>query len=117
MFRPRLVSSVATTRTSPACMCASGEACSSAAPGHGVHLIQTRIAAARSSEWLDGVVTAVDPASGEVTLSPLAAGDPLRLWAIAFAGATNVTVGDPVALHESAHLLAAGTQRVNVAVL
>ena len=44
-----------------ACMCDDGDACSSFAPGHALHLIQARLAAATPSDWSDAIVEASDP--------------------------------------------------------
>lgn len=94
------------------CMCASGEACSVFAPGHALHLIQARLAAATPSEWRDAVVAAVDPGSGEIVLHSIDDGTPVVLW---HAAALDLTVGEPVAIHARYAVLAARGRRLNVA--
>jgi hypothetical protein len=43
-------------------MCAVGEACTSAARGHALHLIQDRLASATPAAWVDALVEEVDAA-------------------------------------------------------
>lgn len=95
-------------------MCAHGEACSSFAPGHALHLIQARLVAATPSEWIDAVVEATDAAHGETLLRTLADERRILVWSASVSG---VAVGEPVALHGRYRVLAAGEQRINVAVL
>jgi hypothetical protein len=96
-------------------MCAQDQPCSSYAPGHALHLIQSRLVAATPAEWRDAIVTAVDTVERVVDLQPLDGGAAVRVWTAA--GATLPTPGDPVAVHLRYHALAAGPERVNVAVL
>src|SRR5690606_9295731 len=42
-----------------ACMCEHGGACTAFAPGHGIHLIQARLAQATPQEWTDALVERV----------------------------------------------------------
>jgi hypothetical protein len=100
-------------RERAACMCTYGAACSSFAPGHALHLIQTRLAAATPSEWTDAVVVAVEPAHGEIVVQPLE-GDPVRLWN-ATGAAERTPLGEPVALHARYDVLWAAGRRFNVA--
>ena len=100
-------------REAGSCMCADGGNCSSVAPGHALHLIQARLASATPSEWIDGIVTAANSASGRITVRTFD-GDPIVLWSAAGA-ADELRVGDPVALHGLYHVLAVGRSWFNVA--
>lgn len=100
-------------RERAACMCDHGDACSSFAPGHALHLIQARLASATPSGWTDAIVEAADARSGFVIVRMLADGAPLALWNGSGAAA-HVTAGTPVALHERYHVLAVGRERFNV---
>jgi methyl coenzyme M reductase subunit C-like uncharacterized protein (methanogenesis marker protein 7) len=94
-------------------MCVHGGACSSYAPGHALHLIQVRLAAATPSEWTDAVVAAVDAARGEIVVQPLS-GAAVVVWSAAGA-AEHTPVGEPVALHARYDVLWAAGRRFNVA--
>jgi hypothetical protein len=97
------------------CMCDHGDACSSFAPGHALHLIQSRLAAATPSDWSDAIVEHADPASGVILVRALADGAPVALWS--GAGAAHVLVaGAPVSVHGRYHVLAVGRERFNVVV-
>lgn len=96
------------------CMCAIGESCTVFAPGHALHLIQARLAAATPSDWRDAVVAAVDAGSGEIVLHAVEDGAPIALW---HAGAIDLAVGEPVAIHARYAVLAARGRRLNVAPL
>lgn len=100
-------------RERAACMCATGNSCSSFAPGHALHLIQTRLASATPTEWVDAVVLASDAARGEVVLQPLEGGSAITLWNAG--GAASTAVGTPVALHSRYDVLAVGDARFNCA--
>ncbi|MFV0373716.1 hypothetical protein [Microbacterium sp.] len=112
MSTPRQRLTSAPVRSAAACMCASGGACSSFAPGHGVHLIQARLVAATPAEWVDVIVTAADPATGTILVHTLD-GTPVELWS----AAASLTVGEPVAYHPRYHAVSAGARIVNVAVI
>jgi len=96
-----------------ACMCDRGDVCSSYAPGHALHLIQSRLAAATPSHWADAIVESTDAASGVIVLRTLDGEDPIAVWSGAGA-ARALTSGSPVALHERYHVLAAGRERFNI---
>lgn len=100
-------------RERAACMCDHGGSCSSFAPGHALHLIQARLAAATPAEWADAIVEESDERSGFVVVRTLADGTSLVLWNGVGAAAT-ATPGTPVALHERYHVLAVGGARYNV---
>lgn len=99
-------------RERAACMCIHGGACSTFAPGHALHLIQSRLASATASEWVDAIVEATDAASGILSLRTLD-GTAVSVWNGAGAAA-EVPVGAPVALHGRYDVLAAGSTRFNV---
>lgn len=96
-----------------ACMCDHGDVCSSFTPGHALHLIQARLAAATPSDWVDGIVEAADPTSGHLRVRSLD-GHTSRLWSGSGAS-LEAPVGSPVALHRRYHVLAVGRARFNVA--
>lgn len=100
-------------RERAACMCDHGDACSSYAPGHALHLIQSRLAAATPSDWVDAIVEHVDPSSGVILLRDLADAEPIALWSGAGA-ALVLTPGAPVSVHERYHVLAVGRERFNI---
>jgi hypothetical protein len=99
-------------RERAACMCVHGDSCSSFAPGHGLHLIQARLASATPSDWADAIVESVDAASGDLLVRTLD-GESVVLWNGSGA-ADAVSAGTPVALHERYHVLAVGSARFNV---
>lgn len=105
----------ASVRQDAICMCAHGSACSSFAPGHAVHLIQSRLVSATPGEWLDGLVTTADAADGSVLVHTLD-GRALSLWNGAGA-AVALEPGTPVAFHERYHALNVGGRLYNALVL
>jgi len=94
-------------------MCDHGDVCSSFAPGHALHLIQARLAAATTAGWTDALVSGVDRTAGVVQVTTLG-GETLALWN-AGGAALEVEPGQPVAVHTSWDVLAIGAQRYNVA--
>ena len=94
------------------CMCERGGECTAFAPGHGIHLIQARLASATPSEWADAIVERVHAEAGVIHLRTLD-GEEVALWNAA-GGAHAVSPGTPVSLHERYHVLAVGTARYNV---
>ena len=100
-------------RERAACMCDHGDVCSSYAPGHALHLIQSRLASATPSDWSDAIVESADPSSGAIIVRGLADGEPVALWNSAGA-AIELTPGTPIALHERYHVLAVGRERFNI---
>ena len=100
-------------RERAACMCISGQSCSSFAPGHALHLIQARLSSATPSEWADAIVEATDAEAGVVILRTVADGERVELWNGSGA-AREVVPGVPVALHGRYDVLAAGGLRFNV---
>ena len=92
--------------------CESAIECSSDRPGHGLHAMQQRLAAATASKWVDGIVSSTDEA-GFATIAGLD-GSIRRVWHHdAFAG--TLQVGDPVAVHAIYGVLAIGAERFSVA--
>ncbi|MBF4561134.1 hypothetical protein ITJ43_03200 [Microbacterium sp. VKM Ac-2870] len=104
----------APARQGAICMCATGGSCSSFAPGHAVHLIQSRLVSATPTEWVDAVVTTAD-ADGSIVLFTLD-GAAIELWNGAGAAAA-LTVGTPVSYHPRYHVLNAGGQLFNALTL
>ncbi|MFT4258346.1 hypothetical protein [Microbacterium sp.] len=100
-------------RERSACMCAHGGACSSFAAGHGLHLIQARLASATPSEWVDAIVESADAGTGELVVRTLE-GDARTLWN-ATGAALEAAAGTPVALHARYGVLAVGRAQFNVA--
>ncbi|QKJ19686.1 hypothetical protein [Microbacterium hominis] len=100
-------------RERAACMCDHGDTCSSFAPGHALHLIQLRLAAANPRDWADALVETVDAGTGVIVVRRLTDGAAISLWSRGGAVA-NVAAGAPVALHERYHVLAVGRERYNV---
>lgn len=101
----------ASVRQDAICMCAHGHACSSFAPGHAVHLIQSRLVSATPGEWLDVIVTTVDATEGSILVHTLD-GEPVALWNGAGA-ATQLEPGTPVAYHPRYHVLSVSGRLFN----
>jgi hypothetical protein len=101
----------APVRQDALCMCARGGACSSFAAGHAVHLIQARLVSATPAEWVDAIVTSVDP-EGALVLHSLADDARIDLWNGAGVVDT-VAVGTPVAYHPRYHALSADGRLYN----
>lgn len=95
------------------CMCEHGYDCTSYAPGHAVHLIQSRLASATPSEWVDAIVESADAEAGALVLRTVADARPIRVWNGGTA-ASDLVAGAPVALHGRYHVLAEGARRYNV---
>ncbi|MET0673639.1 MAG: hypothetical protein ABWY37_09125 [Microbacterium pygmaeum] len=100
-------------RERSACMCVHGAVCSSFAPGHALHLIQTRLAAATPSDWVDAIVESADPRTGTVVVRSVLGDLRQELWSGAGA-AEDLVAGTPVAVHARYHVLAIGARRFNV---
>ena len=100
-------------RERAACMCGHGYACSSFAPGHALHLIQSRMASATPLGWDDAIVEDADTASGVLALRTLD-GTRVTVWN-AGGAALEATAGAPVALHRDYDVLAIGAAQYNVA--
>ncbi len=113
MSSPQRQNPPAEVRERAACMCDHGDVCSSFAPGHALHLIQSRLAAATPSDWADAIVESADAASGVIVVRTLADSAPIALWSAAGA-ANHLAPGAPVALHERYNVLAVGRERFNV---
>jgi len=95
-------------------MCSDGFECSSYAPGHALHLIQYRLAAATPREWVDAIVDHVDAERGTIVVRAVEDGAAITLWSGSGA-ADAVATGAPVALHARYHVLTSGRQWFNVA--
>ena len=94
-------------------MCHEGAPCTSYDPGHALHLIQARLAAATPSEWVDGFVAATDPERGTVTVRSWD-GTVQATWFSAAGAARTAVPGSPVAVHGRYRVLALGRARYNV---
>ena len=93
--------------------CVSAAACRSDRPGHGLHVMQDRLATTTASKWIDAIVVDVDD-QGFATLADLGGGGLRRVWHHDGFGGTLV-VGEPVALHGVYGVLARGDERFSVA--
>lgn len=111
MYTPNDRLTPAPVRQDAACMCASGGACSSFAPGHAVHLIQSRLVSATPSEWVDAIVTEAGD-DGSIVLHTLDGGRAIRIWNGGGA-ADAVERGLPVAFHPRYHALSAAGRLYN----
>ena len=101
-------------RERAACMCDRGDACSSYAPGHALHLIQSRLASATPSDWSDAIVESADATTGTIVVRDLTSAAPITVWN--GAGAARVlTPGTPVAVHGRYSVLAVGREHFNIA--
>lgn len=103
----------APVRQDALCMCVTGIACSSFAPGHAVHLIQARLVSATPAEWVDALVISTEPEHGTIELLSLD-GDRFVLWN-GLGAASAVENGSPVAFHPRYHTLNVGGELFNVA--
>lgn len=85
--------------------------CADNRPGHGLHAVQLRLAAATPSQWQDALVVDVrdDGWVDAITLD----GGRISLWNHGDL-ADVVTAGEPVALHAVYNVLWAGARRFNV---
>ena len=93
--------------------CEAAAECRSDRPGHGLHVMQERLASTTTSKWVDAIVVDID-ADGFASLAEFG-GDALRrVWHHdAFDGA--LVAGEPVALHDVYGVLAHGGERFSVA--
>ncbi len=89
-----------------------GMGCGTVGAGHGLHAVQRAVAAATPSAWVDAVV-AGQAAGGWTRLHAVEDGRELRVWHHVPLG---VDAGEPVALHTTYHVLAAGARWSNVLV-
>lgn len=92
------------------CDAAGSMMCGRPRAGHAVHPMQARIAAATPGAWIDAIVVAATP-DGWITAVAVVDGRRLRAWS--HEGAA-IAVGEPVAVHELAELLAVGGRRASV---
>lgn len=93
--------------------CESAAECRSSRPGHGLHLMQERLAITTASKWIDAIVLEVDD-HGFATLAEFGGGALHRVWHHdGFEGA--LVAGEPVALHGVYGVLARGDERYSVA--
>jgi hypothetical protein len=86
--------------------------CTDGTPGHALHPLQLRIAAATPSKWRNAFVDGVQ-ADGWITLVSFDDAERVSVWHHADLTG-SLTVGDPVALHSLYNVLAVGRARINV---
>jgi CubicO group peptidase (beta-lactamase class C family) len=86
--------------------------CDQYSPGHALSFMQRRLASATPSKWRDAIVTEL-AADGRIQLTTVDDGSELVVWHHAYAG-TLLRAGEPVALHSVYHVLAAGSEWLNV---
>ena len=113
MSSPQRHNTPVEVRERAACMCDHGDVCSSFAPGHALHLIQSRLAAATPSDWADAIVESADAASGVIVVRTLVGCGADRAVERRGRGG-DLAPGAPVALHERYHVLAVGRERFNI---
>ncbi|MFF1876968.1 hypothetical protein [Leifsonia sp. NPDC058230] len=90
-----------------------GVMCAESGAGHELSFLQRRVASATPSKWRDAVVTLVLP-DGWVQLTTIDDQESVWVWQHSdLTGALHS--GEPVALHEVYHVLAAGSHWLNVA--
>ena len=93
--------------------CVSAAECRSDRPGHGLHVMQERLAATTASKWIDAIVVEVDD-HGFAILVDFDGGGVRRVWQHdGFGG--RLHAGEPVALHALYGVLARGDVRFSVA--
>lgn len=90
-----------------------GGMCAHADPGHDLHPVQRRLAAATPSRWIDAIAGETSP-DGWLELRPLDGAPTFRVWHHEhLAGAVHP--GAPVAVHPRYHVLASGSEWLSVA--
>ncbi|GAB3042383.1 hypothetical protein GCM10027052_25400 [Parafrigoribacterium mesophilum] len=94
------------------CAHAAEEGCVKRGPGHALHPIQARAAAATGSKWIDGIVRNAST-DGWIAVEPIGSGDTIWAWHHHDLSA-QLSPGAPVALHSLYKVLAAGDTRVSV---
>lgn len=90
-----------------------GDMCAHATPGHDLHPVQRRLAAATPTRWVDAIAGATSD-DGWLDLLSLDGELVARVWHHEHL-AEIVRQGDPVALHTRYHVLAAAGEWRNVA--
>ena len=100
--------------TTASCAWEQADMCADNRPGHSVHLLQLRLAAATTTKWRDAIVVSI-AASGWIELAPLNGGAIVHVWNHEDL-TTELQPGTPVALHTLYNVLTAGRRRVSVLV-
>lgn len=95
------------------CLGELGMGCAEVGAGHGLNPVQRAVAAATPSAWVDAVV-AGPTKDGWTLLHALEDGRELLVWH--HEPLSELGTGQPVALHATYHVLAAGAQWRNVLV-
>lgn len=99
------------------------DTCANRGPGHELQPVQARVAAATSSKWVDGIVTAVS-ADGWIGVRLFGHAETLGAsgpdaesteWVWNHADLTGrLATGSPVAVHSLYNVLASGRSRISV---
>ncbi|MDQ1128905.1 hypothetical protein [Microbacterium sp. SORGH_AS_0888] len=112
MSRPFRPARPVEERSAAECMCHVGGPCTSYQPGHALHLVQARLAAATPGEWVDGFVVNADPDAGVLTVRTLEG--VVTTFENAAGAAASVARDEPVAVHARYRVLAVGRRRFNL---
>lgn len=95
--------------------CFLGADCTWIGPGHAMAFAQDQIAFAEKEGWRDSVVESVSR-GGWITLAAVDDSTRQLVWSHANL-LSALRQGDPVAIHDSHHVLASGPLRINVLVI
>lgn len=102
----------ARTPLQPTCEAELGMRCAHTAEGHKLHPMRRRLAAATPSRWADAIVTRVG-ADSRIDLLSVETGATVAVWHHENLG-ERISVGEPVALHTTYHVLAIGSHWLSV---
>jgi len=98
--------------TTASCTWEQADMCADNRPGHAVHMLQLRLAAATTSKWRDAIVVSAGQ-DGWIELAPVDGGETLRVWNHEDLSRV-AAAGDPVAVHTRYNVLTLGSRRVSV---
>ncbi|WP_110589715.1 hypothetical protein [Microbacterium suaedae] len=101
------------TATNAAALHPAGDMCAHATPGHDLHPVQRRLAAATPTRWIDAIAGSTSD-DGRLDLWSLDGELVARVWHHEHL-AEIARTGSPVALHTGYHVLAAAGAWHNVA--
>lgn len=91
------------------------DACAKRGPGHALHPIQARAAAATPSKWVDGIVRCAT-SDGWIGVNPIGLSDTIWAWHHESVAA-SLSAGTPVAVHQTYQVLASGSARLSIITL
>ena len=95
--------------------CTDASTCARRGPGHAMHVIQARAAAATASKWIDGIARGA-AGGGWICIDPIGPGG--TIWAWHHEDLTKtLSAGTPVAVHPLYQVLAAGDTRLSIITL